>query len=76
MGATISMFWSGPLSAMERLSMASFVANGHPVDLYSYGELAALPDGVRLRDAADILPASECFVSPRAEGLWVVWTVF
>ena len=48
----IHMFWHGaPLSRVERLCLASFVANGHPVHLYVYDEPAGVPAGVRLRDA-------------------------
>jgi len=43
MGAPVQMLWIGPrLSNLERLSMASFLANGHPVRL-------------RLRDAQTAL---------------------
>jgi hypothetical protein len=56
------MFWHGaPLSRMERLSMASFLAHGHALDLYVYEEPRALPAGVQLRDAARVLPRSLMF---------------
>lgn len=49
--------WIGPsLSAIERLSLASFIANGHPTALYAYGAVEGVPPGVELRDAAAILP--------------------
>lgn len=35
--------------------MASFVANGHPVDLYAYDEIEGVPPGVRIADASSIL---------------------
>jgi len=36
MGAPVQMLWIGPrLSDLERLSMASFLANGHPVRLFA-----------------------------------------
>lgn len=62
MPAPIQSLWIGEaLSPMERLSLGSFVAHGHEVDLYVYGEVANVPPGVRLRDASEILPASRIF---------------
>lgn len=72
----IHMFWHGtPLSRIERLCLASFVANGHPVDLYVYDEPAGVPAGVRLRDAGEILPREALFVHRRtgSVGLFADW---
>lgn len=56
------MFWHGrPLSRIERLSLASFVANGHAVHLHAYEELAGVPQGVTIVDARTILPANSIF---------------
>jgi len=52
-------FWTGPLTTMERLSMASFIANGHCYALYCYDVPAGVPAGVEVRDAREILPESE-----------------
>jgi len=61
-GAAINMFWYGPtLSRLERLSMASFVANGHVVKLHVYSEPSGVPAGVELVDAGAILPESSVF---------------
>lgn len=58
----VQSLWIGPeLSTMERLSMASFLANGHPFQLYTYDEVRGIPDGVEVRDANEILPASMIF---------------
>jgi hypothetical protein len=66
---TIQMLWvEGRLSRLERLSMASFIANGHPVDLYTYGLDNDPPQGVRLLDAATILPESMRFRDKAAVG--------
>lgn len=46
---------------MERLSIASFLANGHPFHLYTYDEVRGVPPGVELRDAREILPESMIF---------------
>jgi len=52
----VSLWIGGGLGTIERLSLRSFVAQGHPVALYSYGEVGGLPAGVELRDAAAVLP--------------------
>jgi hypothetical protein len=51
-------FWHGPLTTMERLSMRSFLANGHEFHLYSYYDLEGVPSGVIVEDAVEILPYS------------------
>lgn len=60
------MFWHGaPLSRIERLSLVSFIANGHPVHLYVYDEPTGVPHGVRLMAAEHILPRSQLFLHRR-----------
>jgi hypothetical protein len=67
---TIQMFWHGaPLSRMEQLSMVSFLRNGHGVDLYVYEEPAGVPAGVRVRDAAEILPRAALYRHRRTQSL-------
>jgi hypothetical protein len=46
---------------MERLSITSFLQNGHPFHLYVYENMAGVPPGTILRDANEILPASRIF---------------
>lgn len=53
---TIVSFWHGPMSWLERLSAASFLRQGHPVEVYSYGPADDLPAGARVMDAGTILP--------------------
>ncbi|MFQ6550084.1 hypothetical protein AADZ90_019225 [Aestuariibius sp. 2305UL40-4] len=56
---TVASLWIGAcLSPIEQLSLASFVARGNPVILYSYNPVEGVPDGVECRDAAEILPAT------------------
>ncbi len=57
----------GALPPMQLLSIRSFLANGHPYDLYSYDEVINLPAGARLLPATDILPEEEIFAM-RGEG--------
>lgn len=52
----VSLWIGGGLGTIERLSLRSFVAHGHPVALYSYGEVTGVPAGVERRDAAIVLP--------------------
>ena len=58
----VRSLWIGPrLSAMERLSIASFLANGHGFLLYVYDEIDGVPSGARVLDASRILPRSRIF---------------
>ena len=62
MALTVHMFWHGPpLSRLERLCLASFVANGHPLELHVYDEPAGVPPGVSMVDAARTLPRELLF---------------
>lgn len=56
---TIVSFWHGPMSWLERLSIASFIARGHRVEVYSYDAIDGFPPGATRRDAAEILPADQ-----------------
>ncbi len=53
----------GRLSALERLCIRSFCAMGHEFHLYHYDELQNVPrvDGLRVMDAAEILPRTAVF---------------
>lgn len=54
--------WIGTeLSVMERLSIASFLTHGHEYHLYIYDDVKNIPQGVIVRDANEILPASMIF---------------
>ena len=46
---------------MERLSIQSFLANGHEFHLYTYRAMEGIPEGTVRRDANEILPASRVF---------------
>ena len=66
----VQMFWHGaPLSRIERLCMASFLAHGHPLHLYVYEAPTAPPAGVRLMNAGDILPRELLFTHRRTGSL-------
>jgi mannosyltransferase OCH1-like enzyme len=58
----IQGLWIGSgLSVMERLSIISFLRNGHEYHLYTYNDLPHVPDGVVIKDANRVLPASAIF---------------
>ena len=49
--------WIGSrLGRVERACLRSFLRHGHAVTLYSYDPVEGVPDGVRLADAASVLP--------------------
>jgi hypothetical protein len=64
----IQMLWvEGPLSALERLSIVSFMRFGHAVHLYVYGQVDAVPEGVTVLDGRSILPEARiCRYGPSA----------
>lgn len=54
--------WVGSaLSEMERLSVASYLRQGHAYHLYVYGDVGNVPPGAVLKDANEILPESSIF---------------
>lgn len=58
----IQGLWIGSaLSAMERLSIASFLANGHEFHLYVYSGVQDVPVGTVIRDGNEIMPSSAIF---------------
>jgi len=60
MTQVIQTLWThGSLSVMERLSLCSFLKNGHEVHLYTYDDVQGIPDGVKVIDGECIIPRSE-----------------
>ncbi len=58
----IQGLWIGSeLSIMERLSIASFLRNGHEYHLYTYDDLPDVPIGTIVKDGNEVLPASAIF---------------
>jgi hypothetical protein len=61
-GDVIQSLWIGThLSTLERLSIESFLQNGHEYHLYTYDYVCNVPDGAVVRDGREILPASRIF---------------
>ena len=62
MSGAIQGLWIGPtLSKMERLSINSFLKNGHDYHLYTYGPVDGVPSGTVLKDGNEIFPSSRIF---------------
>lgn len=62
MRAIVQGLWIGAeLSVMERLSIASFLANGHEYHLYVYDEVRHVPRGAVVLDASEVLSPSAIF---------------
>jgi hypothetical protein len=60
--SVIQSLWIGPrLSAMGRLAVQSFLAHGATYHLYCYDDIADVPAGAVIRDAAEILPRESVF---------------
>jgi len=51
----IGTLWiGGPLSFLEQMCLLSFVAQGHKVTLFHYGEIAHVPQDIEVIDAREI----------------------
>ncbi|WP_322888977.1 MULTISPECIES: hypothetical protein [unclassified Yoonia] len=51
----IGTLWvEGPLSFLEQMCLLSFVAQGHKVTLFHYGEIANVPQDIEVIDAREI----------------------
>jgi hypothetical protein len=61
----VRSLWIGPeLSTLERLTIRSFLANGHTFRLFVYDDVRGIPDGTLVSDASEILPRSCIFTYP------------
>jgi len=61
--------WIGAsLGRMERLSIKSFLANGHQYHLYVYEPIKHIPKGVVVQDANAIIPSCEIFAYAKGPG--------
>jgi Glycosyltransferase sugar-binding region containing DXD motif len=46
---------------MQQLSIRSFLAQGHPVELFTYDEVGSIPEGTVIRYAETVLPRNKVF---------------
>lgn len=57
-----NLLWvEGRLGPTERACLRSIAAQGHPVTLWHYGTLDGVPEGVVLRDGAEVVPRERLF---------------
>ncbi|MBS2021009.1 MAG: hypothetical protein JST92_01255 [Deltaproteobacteria bacterium] len=61
MSVVVHQLWIGELGELERLSMRSYVAQGHIVWLWTYGGVGEVPEGVQVKNAGEILHPSRIF---------------
>lgn len=62
----IQSLWIGEdLSNLEKLCVQSFLDHGHQFHLHTYGDIGGVPAGAVIKDANEILPASDVFMSTR-----------
>lgn len=60
--SVIQSLWIGKkLTVMEKLSISSFLKNGHSFNLYIYEDVKGIPEGVNIMDANKILPSKKIF---------------
>lgn len=64
----VRSFWHGRFSPYEALCLASFVAAGVRVELFSDGPVSGLPAGVVLRNAREILDREVAFYQHEFDG--------
>ncbi|MEM9240688.1 MAG: hypothetical protein AAGB07_12000 [Pseudomonadota bacterium] len=52
----VGALWiGGSLTWLEQVCLKSFVDQGHPTILYTYGEVKGVPEGVEIRDGRDVI---------------------
>ncbi|WP_237212700.1 hypothetical protein [Ruegeria lacuscaerulensis] len=62
----IGMLWvDGPLSFLEQLCIKSFLDVGQHVCLYTYGDVANIPEGTERRDACEVLSGENIITHKR-----------
>src|SRR5262245_44909746 len=58
----VQSMWIGPtLPALQQLCIRSFLAHGHTYHLYTFEDVAGIPDGTVVCDASTILPEQSIF---------------
>jgi hypothetical protein len=61
--ASIAMLWfHNPMTAIQKLSIRSFLSHGHSVTVFIYGDLK-VPNGVIIGDANEFIKEEEIFIA-------------
>lgn len=67
---TVGALWiGGSLTWLEQLCLTSFVEKGHPTVLYTYGEVAGVPEGVEVCSGREIVDTQDFFTHARTESV-------
>jgi len=67
MSTIIQSLWIGsPLSNLEKLCVQSFLDHGHEFHLYTYADVAGVPDDATIKDGNEILPEADIFYRGKA----------
>ena len=73
----VAALWiGGSLTWLEQLCLTSFVEMGHPTALYTYGEVGGVPDGVEVRDGAEIMPNPDVYTHERSGSVALFSDIF
>ena len=65
----IQGLWIGDkLTAMEKLSIQSYISNGHEYHLYAYNKIDNVPSDAVVKDGNSIIPKEEIFSYKTGEG--------
>lgn len=66
----IGALWiGGSLTWLEQLCLTSFVAHGHEVLLFTYGEVKNVPEGVRICDGRDVIDTDDFILHGRTQSV-------
>ncbi len=74
MSTIVQSLWiGGRLTNLERLSLTSFLANGHEYRLFVYEDIDGVPDGVKIEDANSVIPERDIFRARDAYTSFANW---
>ncbi len=74
MSTIVQSLWiGGRLTNLERLSLTSFLANGHEYRLFVYEDVDGVPDGVKIEDANSVIPERDIFRARDAYTSFANW---
>ena len=66
----LSTMWvEGPLSYMEQVCLKSALACGHHVVLYTYFDVAGVPEGIEVRDGREVM-SEDYLMKHKAKNSW------
>ena len=67
---TIGALWiGGSLTWLEQLCLKSFLAHGHEVILFTYGEVRNVPEGVKIQNGREIIDTEEFLLHGRTQSV-------